>query len=237
MEDEIIAVEIPSEYADAGFLASVKTEDGKLDLRKTMKKLQGQESLLGKRALPTKDSGEAEQEELMKKLSANFADSDDIAQISDTVKNAKELQKVLKEAGIMPVQAKKIVAAYMKDKNEEMSEEDFERRCKEEGLTDEKLKFLESTLSKENLADIKGIKNESAVKELKLLSDVLSKYNVQEKGIGAGVSSVPHRQPKGFCPEYYQEMKEAQARGASRKEKDAIMSKYGFNHETDQWDI
>nr|DAO76769.1 MAG TPA: hypothetical protein [Microviridae sp.] len=234
---QMIVVDIPSEFADAGFLASVRTEDGKLDVAKALKKMQNQESALGKRALPNKDSSDAEIDEFIEKMKGNFSDVDLDSLFADAT-SVKELKTALKDAGVLPKQAAKIVAAYKKDLNQQYDENEFEKMVND-ALNKEDLAMAKRTLSDGEWEEIFKTRNKEAVGRLCLAANLGKRFNITEKGIGAGAPSngVRDFSKKGMCPEYVAEMKEAAARGATQKEKDAIMSKYGYNHELGGWDI
>lgn len=231
---ELNLIDIPSEYADAGFLASVRTDDGKLDVNKALKKLQNQESILGKRALPTKDSADADIDEFIEKMKAGNPIDDSIF---DGIDSVKELKTVLKNAGVLPKQAKQILEAYKKDMNQQYSEDEFTQMLNE-NLTQEEVALAKKVMTEELWNDTMASRNKEAIGRLKLIAQVGKKYGAEEKGIGAGTPSnaVPSTK-KGMCSEYVNEMMEAAARGATQKEKDAIMSKYGYNHELGGWDI
>lgn len=235
---QMIVVDIPSEFADAGFLASVRTEDGKLDVAKALKKMQNQESALGKRALPTKDSTDEEIDEFIAKLRGNFGD-EDLSSLFENVPSAKALKTALKDAGVLPKQAKKIIAAYQQDMEQQYDPDEFQAELLKVCGTQERIDAAKRVLKKEEWEDIQKVRNKEAVGRIKLAADLGERFAVGEKGIGAGTPSdgVRDFSKKGMCPEYVAEMKEAAARGASQKEKDAIMSKYGYNHEKGGWDI
>lgn len=234
---EMVVVDIPAEYAEAGFLSSCKTEDGKLDINKALKKMQNQESILGKRALPNKDSTEAEIDEHIAKIKEAFADIN-IDPMFDGIEDADDLKQVLKDSGLLPKQIKNITEAWKTAKAKDMSQEKYDEYCKQIGLTEEDKKLAKSVMTDEMWEETNKYKSKEAAGILKIVSQQAKKYNITEKSIGAGTpSGTPDFQKKGYCPEYHKEMMDAAARGASQKEKDAIMSKYGYNHEKGGWDL
>lgn len=234
---ELVVVDIPSEYAEAGFLSSCKTEDGKLDINKALKKMQNQESILGKRALPNKDSTDAEIDEFISKMNEATKDAN-IDPLFEGVEDADDMKKVLKENGLLPKQIKNIVEAWKAAKAKDMSQEKYDEYCKSIGLTEEEKQLAKSVMTDEMWNETNKYKSKEAAGILKIVAQQAKKYNITEKSIGAGTTSgTPDIQKKGFCPEYHKEMMDAAARGASQKEKDAIMSKYGYNHEKGGWDL
>lgn len=233
---ELVVVDIPTEYAEAGFLSSCKTEDGKLDINKALKKMQNQESILGKRALPNKDSTESEIDEHIAKMCEAFKDAD-LESLMEGI-DEDDLKKTLRANGLLPKQVKSIADAWKAAKAKDMSQEKYDEYCKQIGLTEEEKQLAKSVMTDEMWAETNKYKSKEAAGILKIVAQQAKKYNITEKSIGAGTTSgTPDFQKKGFCAEYHQEMKAAAARGASQKEKDAIMSKYGYNHEKGGWDL
>lgn len=227
---EMIVVDIPPEFADAGFLASVKTEDGKLDVNKALNKMKNQESALGKRALPTKDSSDSEINEFLEKMRTNTAD------VEYDTGDAKALKTALKAAGLLPKQADAIIAAYKTDLQGQYDEDAF-KTLVNESLSKEDLEIAKKQLTQEEWDELFATRNKEAVGRLRLAAVLGKRYGAEEKGIGAGTPTggMPATK-KGMCPEYLNEMKTARSRNASQAELDAIMTKYGWNHATSSWD-
>lgn len=230
---QMVLVDIPTEYADAGALANVRTEDGKLDVAKLCKKVVNQESLLGKRAHPTKDSPDNEVDEYMTAMSKDNP-LDETA--FDGIDSAKALKETLRNAGLLTKQVKMILDAYKTDLNQQYSEAEFTQMLND-NLTREEVEIAKKVMSENAWNDTMASRNKEAITRLKMIAEVGKAYNVGEKGIGAGTMSAMPQQKKGMCQEYVNEMMEAARRNASAKEKDAIMSKYGYNHQTGEWDL
>lgn len=233
---QMVLVDIPAEFADAGFIAGIKTEDGKLDLNKALKKMQNQESALGKRALPTSDSSDTEQDEFIVKMRENTKGAN-FDELFDNSVSADALKAALKEAGVLPKQARQIVAAYKKDLVQQYDEEAFKKMVAE-SLTKEELETAKKALSSDEWDAIFNNSNKESLGRLKLAASLGKRIVGEEKGIGSGTPSggTGNFEKKGMCPEYMNEMKAARGRNASQSELDAIMTKYGWNHQTSSWD-
>lgn len=223
---EMVVVDIPSEYADKGFLSSVKTEDGKIDVMKLLKKTENQESALGKRALPTKDSSEEEIADFIQKMKTNFAEAD-YDSLFENVSDVKELKSVLKESGLTTNQAKSVVEAYKKDMEQSYSADEFAAEIAKITNIDK----AKAVMTEEDWNTAMELKNKDSLKLIKAMAGVGERYAVKETTVGAGEPSGNKDFGKmGMCPEYVAEMKEARSSGASQAEMDKIMTKYGYDH-------
>lgn len=219
-------IEIPAEYADKGFLASVKTEDGKISVTKLLKKVENQESLLGKRALPTRDSTETELDDFISKMSGNFHEEDynEVLSGLDTI-SAAELKSALKASGVAPRQAKRIVEAHNKLVDKKYSADEFVKLVTDNVKTQERLDLAKKVLGDE-YETIKKMSNEDAVRLIVAAANIGEKYNVKEGTTGAGIQTTNPPQETGFCQGYVDEMREIAKRGGTQAEKDECMKRW-----------
>lgn len=225
MED--ITLEIPEDFKDKGFLKATMTDDGKISLNKLLKKVENQESILGKRALPTRDSSEEEINEFINKMSSGFNEDDfnPVLEGLDTA-SASELKKACKEAGMTPQQTKKFVEAHKKLVDKKYSKEEFQKLLADKIKTDERLNLAKMAMGDEEWEAVMKSQNDDAIRVIVAAANLGEKYNVKESTTGAGTQPSTKVEETGFCQGYVDEMRAIAARGGSQAEKDACMKKW-----------
>lgn len=213
---------LPEELKDKPWVKSILDESGNVDPAKVFSKLDGQESLLGKRHLPGKDSTDEDWKKFASEMTKDYADQD-YENALDGLETKKEMIETLKSQGLTPKQAKKIAEAAIKERDTVVAKKYDENTFKEkvrESLTEEEFKKAEKVLKKVNLWDkTVAASNDEALGNIIVAGKLGVAYDVDDvPDIDGGNGSQTTGNGKGYCQGYVDRIYELEAAGKSHAE-------------------
>lgn len=115
MNENNASLVLPEELKDKPWVSSILNEAGQVDPGKVFKKLDGQESLLGKKALPGKNATDEEWKKFAEEMTKDYQD-DDYDVVLSGLENKTELIAKYKAAGMTPAQAKIAAETALKER-------------------------------------------------------------------------------------------------------------------------
>lgn len=175
---------LPDEYKEKGWAKSILNDAGDVDMSKVFSKIDGQESLLGKKQIPGKNSTDEEWAKFNAQITADYEDGEYDA-VLDGLETKADMVKALKGQGLTPKQAAKVAELYKAEKAKTAekiyNEEEFKsaiRESMDEKTYDKVKAHLEEIGQWE---DVKKMSNAAAIKILKSNAALIKKYGVEDK--------------------------------------------------------
>lgn len=219
-ENKII---LPEEMKEKGWAKSIQDENGNVDMAKVFSKLDGQESLLGKRHLPGKDSTDEEWQKFAEQMVQGYQDTD-YDSVLDGLETKAEMVAALKKEGLTPKQAKTIADLYKSEKEKTVEKkyntETFQAEIRKE-LNEEQYNKAVAMLKKTGMWErIESSANQAAIDTIVSLGKVAGDYDIQDKpGHVGGDSQQTQGNGKGANnQEYYNRFYELMEQGKSHEE-------------------
>lgn len=200
-------IPLPEDFKDKEWAKAIVDEEGNIDLTKTLNKLSGQESLLGKRHIPGKNATDEELREFNKKRIEDYEDSEYEGVLSGLETKSEAIAK-LKEAGYTPKQAKVLAEINALEKSKTI-----EKRYDAETFQSELLKTIpnekdrakgKAVLMKAGLWDSTvEASNDEAIRNIVAASKIGVAYDVDDvPGKTGGESNLVQSNGKGYGQEY-----------------------------------
>lgn len=201
-------IELPAEYQEKGWKGSILDENGKIDIAKTLKKLDNQESLLGKRHIPGKDASDEEWREFASKMTADYSEAD-YEPVLNGLETKSEAIAKLKASGLTPKQAKAVAEIAMAEKvksvEKKYSVEDFQAALLEKLPNEKDRAKAKAVLSKVGLWESTvEAANDEALRNIIAAAKIGVAYDVDVvAGKTAGEPSVTQGNGKGANNQAY----------------------------------
>jgi len=202
---------LPEAYKTKAWAGSVCDEEGNFSMDKALSKIEGQESLLGKKHIPGKDATAEQRAAFNADVVKEYQDGDYDAVLGEC-DNKPEMIKALKDAGMTPAQAKIVadreVAARKAGADSVRAVEYDEEKFKEKvraSMTEAEYNKAEKVLKKTGQWDKTiAARNDEALERLIMAGKIGVDYDVDDapgKGAAADPSNVQSN-GKGYCQEY-----------------------------------
>lgn len=214
---------LPDEMKEKGWAKSILDENGNVDIAKVYSKLDGQESLLGKRHLPGKDSTDDEWQEFANKMTQGYADSD-YDSVLDGLETKAEMVTALKKEGLTPKQAKAVADLYRAEKakavDKSFDKDTFQSEIRKQ-LNEEQYNQAVEMLKASGVWErIEASPNQAALDTIVAIGKVAKDYAIKETpGHTTGQPQVTQGNGKGANnQEYYNRFFELMNSGKSHEE-------------------
>lgn len=198
---------LPEELKDKPWVSSILDESGHVDPNKVFKKLDGQESLLGKKVLPGKDASDEDWKKFAEDITKDYQDSDYDVVLSG-FENKSELIAKYKAAGMTPRQAQIAAETALKEREaataKKYDADTFQAEILK-ALPDEKERAkAKSVLQKAGLWEkTQNAANEEALGIIVAAAKIGVAYDVDDvPGKDGGSPVTVQGNGKGVCQEY-----------------------------------